>query len=265
MEARDDGRVGVGDAVPIRLGAPRRRDPLRVEKVFGSPGNTVERPSIFPPGDLRVGSPRLVQSQLARQGDDALQLRVEAFDPLEVDPREPLRSQRARLDPTREDRDRREGDVLVASRQRVRPGRAPHEPVGRGSGGDSRDHRIPAGRRGDRVFQDDLPRAGAALHRLGHRLPPVARGLRALRRRHLHAHELFGLRERRDSDLGPHRRRRPERRRRSRCRSRLRSRDGRPGIRGRAAGSRDADHSRGRPRKELPAGFRHGVSPWAQS
>ena len=91
-----------GHAVAIRLGAVGGGDAGRVEKVLGAPGNAVQRPAILACRDLLVGLPRLRQRQLARERDDAVQLRVEALQSVQIDVREPLRGDLALLDPARE-------------------------------------------------------------------------------------------------------------------------------------------------------------------
>ncbi len=267
VEPLDDDGVGVRDPVPEGLGAPGRLDPLRVEEVLRSPRNSVERAAVLSRFDLRVRAAGLRQRQVFRQRDDALQLRIEPLDPLEVDPCQPLGAQGPSLDPARQGRDGREGDVLVAPGQRPRAAlaRAPHEPVPRGPCGYARDHGVPARRRGERGLEGDPFRASAPLHGPRHRLAPVSSGLCPIGCGQLDARELLGLHERGDCYLGPHGRRRPERGRRpgGGCCLRRCARHLRLGDRSTRSGSA-CDSGRG-PREELPAGFRHGVPPSPES
>ena len=101
-------------------------------------------PRYFPAAISASARLRLLERELGRERDDALELRVEAPQPVEVDPRQPLGGERLRLDPAREGRDGREGDVLVprraAGRERpcsARSGRARGPPSGRAARGSS--------------------------------------------------------------------------------------------------------------------------------
>ena len=88
-------------AIAKRLGAIRSRNACRIEQVFSSPGNAVQWPTIVSGGNFRVGLFGLLQSQIARQCNDAVQLGVEPLQSVDIDIRQPLRSELAMLDPLR--------------------------------------------------------------------------------------------------------------------------------------------------------------------
>ena len=79
--------------------------------------------------------------------------------------------------------------------------------------------RIPHRRRRIRILNLHLARPHPALVHRSHRLTPVPRRLRAMRRRHRHLHQLLRLDKRLRRHLRPHRRRRAKRRWSSRSRS----------------------------------------------
>ena len=76
-------------------------------------------PRYLPAAISCVGLLRLLQRQVARQRDDAMQLGIELLQPLQIDLGEALGGQLAGLDPARELGDGGEGDVFVASGQRA--------------------------------------------------------------------------------------------------------------------------------------------------
>ena len=104
-----------------------------VEEVLGAPRDAMERTAVAAGRDLGVGLLRLGEGQLTREGDGAVDLRLEALETLEVDPGQALRGEDAGLDPAGEGRESGEGDVLVAARQRRRRTGAAHEPASRRS------------------------------------------------------------------------------------------------------------------------------------
>ena len=122
MQAVDHGGVLGRHAIAVWLGAVGGRDAGGIDQIFGAPRDAVQRTAILAGSDLQVRLFGLRQGQVAGERDHAAQLGVEALDAVQIDAREALGGEFARLDPVRELRHRREGKVLIGGRQRVRGG-----------------------------------------------------------------------------------------------------------------------------------------------
>ena len=131
------------DAIAKRLGSICGRDARRIEQILAAPRNAVQRPAILSRRDLCVRLLRLLQRQLARQRDHAMQLGIELLQPLQINIREPLGGELARLDPARELSHGRERNIFVARRQRSGIILATHEPIALRTRLLPRQHRIP--------------------------------------------------------------------------------------------------------------------------
>ena len=103
----------------------------------------MQRTAILPRGDLLVGPFRLRQSQFRRDRDNAAQFRIESLHPLQVEASEPLRGKLSLFDPTRELRQRSEGNVFILCREWSRIGVAADKSVVRRARLLSGQHRIP--------------------------------------------------------------------------------------------------------------------------
>ena len=185
-----------GDAVAEGLGAVGGGDAGGVEQIFAAPGDAVQRAAIFSGGDFAVGLFGLREGEVARQGDDAAQLGIEAVDALEINVGEALGSELSRFDPARELG--YGAKAMSSSRLGSGPGslwlrnelvffRDPACIPGQ--------HGIPARSRGERWFERDFFGAGAAFVKRGHCAAPVARCLRALCCGEFDAYEFFGFHE----------------------------------------------------------------------
>src|SRR5205085_10275847 len=88
-----DRRVLRRHAVSVRLGAVCGRDTGGVDEVFSAPRDAVQRSAVLARGDLLVGLPGLSERQLACQRDDTPQLRIEAFQAVQIESRQSLRAE----------------------------------------------------------------------------------------------------------------------------------------------------------------------------
>ena len=129
MQAVDHGGILGRHAIAVGLGAVGGRDPGGIHQILGAPRDAVQRAAILAGGDLQVRLLGLRQGQVAGERDDAAQLGVEALDAVQIDAREALGGELARLDPARELGQRREGDVRIGGGQRVRGGFAADESI----------------------------------------------------------------------------------------------------------------------------------------
>jgi len=89
----------------------------------------MQRPAIFPLRDLLIHLLCLFQRQFPCDGDGASQLGIEAFEPIQIDPRQPLGVDLSRFDPARELRQGRVRDVFVFRGQGTGVSFASYEPV----------------------------------------------------------------------------------------------------------------------------------------
>ena len=210
MKTLNDGGVLRGDAIAERFGAVSGGDPGRVKKIFAAPGNAVERAAICSSGDFRVGFFRLREGEIARESDDAAELRVELFDAIKIDMREALGSESALLDPSRKLGDRSIGDLGVARRERAGIGIAADEAVALGGRMLAGKYRVVARKRCHRGFDGNAARAGAAFQKRRHVHAPGVSGLRAFGGSKLNANEFFSFRESRGRNFGTHRGTGPE-------------------------------------------------------
>src|SRR5947207_4113769 len=144
VEALHDGGVFCRNSISKGFGAVGGGDSGSVEKILATPGNTVERPPVFARGDFGVGFFRLRESEIAREGDDAAEFRIELLNSIEVDVREALGSELALLDPAREPGDGSVGDVGIVGRERARIGVCADEAVAPRGGMLSGEHGVVA-------------------------------------------------------------------------------------------------------------------------
>ena len=257
MQPLDGHGVPGGHAVAEGFGAPGGRDARGVHEVLGAPGDAVQRAEVAAGGDLRVGPARLAEGQVAREGDDGVDPRLEPLEALQVDPRQALGRERAGLDPAREVAHAGEGDVLVASGQGRDGAGAADESIARGPDAHARQGRVPAaGGREGRIQRDPAgPRAPLVQGR--HRDLPVARRLRALGRGVVDLDELLRLRDGPGRDLGAHGGTGAEGGRHAGRRLGRRRRSGRH-LRGRGAGQGRRGQAHGGILEERPSGDAHG-------
>ena len=92
--------------------------PAVSSRSFTPYGMPCSGPRYLPAAISRSAARACREREVGRERDDRAELRVEPLDPLEIDVRQSLRRQLLRLDPARELRDGREGDVGVARRER---------------------------------------------------------------------------------------------------------------------------------------------------
>src|SRR5580693_8351501 len=116
METSHHRRVRSGYAVSKRLGSISGGDAGSVQQIFAAPWDAVQRAAIFARRDFSIGLLRLRQRQVARQSDDAMQLRVKSLESLQIDVSKSLGSKLSSLNPSRELVQRSEGDVLITRR-----------------------------------------------------------------------------------------------------------------------------------------------------
>ena len=121
--------------------------PAVSSRSFTPYGMPCSGPRYFPAAISASACLRLRERDVPRERDDAAQLRIELLDPVQVDVRQALGGERLPLDPARQPRHRREGDVGVARRaaapRRSRCARTRRAP---GPSCSPREHRIPARR-----------------------------------------------------------------------------------------------------------------------
>ncbi|EAU66723.1 hypothetical protein STIAU_4267 [Stigmatella aurantiaca DW4/3-1] len=210
-------------------------------------------------GDLRIRAARLLERQLGRQRDDALELGIQAPQPLQVEGGEPLGTQRAGLNPAGEGGHRGEGDVLVLGGKRTGRVLAPHEAVARGARLEAGERRIPLGGGGHGGLQRHLARARAPLQERGHHGAPILHGLGAFLGGVPHLGELLRLGEGGHAHLRTRGGRGAEGGRRAGGRGGGRTRIGGGGLRGPARGDGSGKPQRGVGQK-LSARAGHGLS-----
>jgi len=80
METLDDGGILRRDAVAEGFCAVGGGDSGGVEKILAAPGDAVKRAAVFADGDFRVGFFGLSEREIAREGDDTAELRIELLD-----------------------------------------------------------------------------------------------------------------------------------------------------------------------------------------
>src|ERR1019366_7157285 len=85
VKALDNGRVLRGYAISKRLGAIGCRNARRVEKIFGSPRDAMQRTAILAGCDFPVSVLGLCKRVLAGGRDDATQLGIELLQTREVE------------------------------------------------------------------------------------------------------------------------------------------------------------------------------------
>ena len=82
-------------------------------KILPAPRDAMQRTAVVSGGDLAIGLLGLRKGQVPGERDDAVQLGIEALQAIQIQAREALRCELARFDPSRQERQRSEGDVLV--------------------------------------------------------------------------------------------------------------------------------------------------------
>ena len=87
----------------------------------------MQRATVLPCRNFRIGLPGPRQRVIARQRDDAAQLGIEFLQTIEINLREPLGCELAIFDPLREVRDGGKRDVVVLFGQR--PGIRQSRPI----------------------------------------------------------------------------------------------------------------------------------------
>ena len=83
-----DRRFHVDDAVPILRGAPGRGIARIGDDVLDSPRDSVQRSTIFFLSQFTVGLLRLFDREVVHEGDDALEQRIVAVKPVEIELRQ---------------------------------------------------------------------------------------------------------------------------------------------------------------------------------
>src|SRR5258707_15085338 len=89
------------DAVAERLSAVGGRNSGGVEKIFHTPGDSMQRSAVMSGGDFFVSFLRLRECQVARECDDAVQPGIELLKALQINAGETIRGQLALIDPAR--------------------------------------------------------------------------------------------------------------------------------------------------------------------
>ncbi len=214
-----------------RLRAVRGWNAGGIEQVLPTPGNAMQWPTIVSGGDLGIGLFRLLERQVARHRDDAVEPRIEPLQSLKINVGQPLRRELAMLDPLRKLRDRGKCDVRVAPGKWTGIHAAANEAVLLRCRFQSRQNRIPARRGGEGCFQGDLARSGTAFVERRHRSAPAFGGHRTLSLGQLHARQLFSLCEGGRRNIWPDPRARSECRRFARGQVAHRLRRTAPGYR----------------------------------
>jgi hypothetical protein len=120
-------------------------------------------PTVLARPDFLVSLPGLRERELARERDYATQFRIEARKPLQVEIRKPLRRQFSLLDPARELRDRREGNVCVGCRKLSGIILGPDKSVAHRPSALAGQNGVPLRIRSEGRFQPHLARPGASL------------------------------------------------------------------------------------------------------
>src|SRR6266704_1705071 len=150
-------------AVAEWLGAIVCRNSGSVEEILAAPGNAVKRPAVLAGGDFFVGPLRLREGEIARESDDAAQLRIELLDAAQVDLREALGGEFALLDPARELCYGGEGDVRIVGRYRAGVDLAANKLIALGTGWLARENGMVAREVCERRFESDGAGTRAAL------------------------------------------------------------------------------------------------------
>ena len=190
-----------GNAVAIGLCAIGGGNARGVEQVLSAPWNAVQRAAIVACCDFRVGLACLLKRVVARQGDDAAELRIESFEAVQVNLGQPFGGELAALDPARKLRDGCKGDVAFVRGQgemRVQRCEAIRLESAWSAMPGKRDS---MGGRRQRGFKRELARSSAAFVDGRHLHAPVARRLREVGLLHLDLHEFFGFGEGGRGDL----------------------------------------------------------------
>ena len=82
----DDGGIVVGHLVGKNIAAPGRADVPGRQQVLDGEWNPMQRSPISSRGDLLLGRLRLTQGQFGRHRDEAVDLRIERFDSIQIGP-----------------------------------------------------------------------------------------------------------------------------------------------------------------------------------
>ena len=82
----DDGGIVVGHLVGKNVAAPGRADVPGRQEILDGEGNPMQRTPVGSRGDLLLGRPRLTQGQFARHRDEAVDLRIERLDSIQIGP-----------------------------------------------------------------------------------------------------------------------------------------------------------------------------------
>ena len=209
-------RIFFRNTVAIRLRTPGGRNVGGIEQVFNAVGNAVQRAAILPSSDLRIRLFRLRQGMVGGQGDHAAQLGIVLLQAVQINLSEPRGSNFLLLDPLREFRHRRKGNVRIACWQRARVGRAAHEAVAYRDNLYVGQCRVPLRRRSQCWFEIDLTWTSAAFVERGHVRAPTRSNHGYISVCHLDLHQLFRLRHRGGRNLGTYERPGAERRWRTR-------------------------------------------------
>src|ERR1700735_5805571 len=91
MQSLHYDRIFCRHAISKRFRAVGCANPGGIEKILPSPGNAVQWSTIVAASNLLVSFLGLCERQFARQGNDAVQLRIEFFEPFQINTREPVR------------------------------------------------------------------------------------------------------------------------------------------------------------------------------
>ena len=94
-------RIRLGYAVAKRLRSIRCGNSCCVEQVFSAPRNSVQRSAIFSRRNFRVRFLRVGHRVFARKSDHAPQCGIEFLEPLQINIRQPFRTEFLRLNPSR--------------------------------------------------------------------------------------------------------------------------------------------------------------------
>jgi len=116
LQPIDHGGVDGGYLIPIGFRAPRGANAARGEQVFRAVRNAVQQAAIIAPGYLAIGAARLLESKISCECDDALQDRIVARKPIEIQLRQFDGRDLFRADQRRELPHRPEGNVFVVVR-----------------------------------------------------------------------------------------------------------------------------------------------------
>src|SRR3984957_3123373 len=143
VESLHDDGVFTRNAIPIGLGAIRGGNARRVEQILHAKRNPMQRPAIFSLRDFFIGLLRLFHCLIARDRNGTPQLGIESFQSLQINAREPLRTELLAFDPARELSHGRERNVFIFGGKGNAVGLAAHESVLRHAIFHTRNHRVP--------------------------------------------------------------------------------------------------------------------------